>query len=296
MKPYLRKGAHPIKGFGRSKREASTMPTTVGQSKGIGVRLLPILVAFALILGGLMALPLAPRGQAWAAPAEAHLAINCAQNPPSPRAMTQKATTRKAACSFVDTAQIGNHGSPIVGSGLPAQGGWSLLSLILSVIAVIISLLLAIGAFIRKRDEEERQDELVFEDADGVQTIYVANRTVIRYEADGEQVELLIEEQRDENERRCRLMWRVLAITVGILTSAAWLFLDDLTQPMVFVNRWTIIVALIFLVHVILCIIHRIRRNRREDKDEDELEVQLERMETLERSANRLAFRQMSKG
>ena len=107
-----------------------------------------------------------------------------------------------------------------------------------------------------------------------MQTIYVANRTVIRYEADGEQVELLIEEQRDENERRCRLMWRVLAITVGILTSAAWLF----------------------LVHVILCIIHRIRKNRREDKDEDELEVQLERMETLERSANRLAFRQMSKG
>ncbi|MDR3037669.1 MAG: hypothetical protein LBU31_04595 [Coriobacteriales bacterium] len=272
------------------------MPATVKQSKGFGARLLPLLVALALIFGGLVALPLTPRSQAWAAPTEAHLATNYAQNPPSLRAMAQKVMSHKEARSFVGTAQIGNHGSPIISSALLGTGDWSLLSLMLSVIAIILSLFLAIGAFIRRCEEEERQDGLVFEGADGVQTVYVANRTVIRYEADGKQVELLIEEQRDEDERRRRLMWRVLAIMAGILTPVVWLFLDDLTKPMVFVNRYTAAVTFIFLVHVALCVIHYIRKNCHKDKDESELEVQLEQVEILERSANGFAFRQISKG
>jgi uncharacterized repeat protein (TIGR02543 family) len=86
-------------------------------------------------------------------------------------------------------------------------GAWSLLSLILS-IAAVISVLLAVVTALRRRENKNG-------------------------------------------------ILQIIAIAVGILTPIVWLLLDNLSQPMVFINKWTILVAIIFAVHLILTIAYK---------------------------------------
>ncbi|MDR1068258.1 MAG: InlB B-repeat-containing protein [Clostridiales Family XIII bacterium] len=118
---------------------------------------------------------------------------------------------------------------------------WSLLSLLMSLIAVIITLLLLIFMIVRRRrDNDDDDDEN-------------------RYDDD------------DERRRRQRMtIFTILAAIFGILTPIVWLLLDNLDLPMDWINRYTLYVAIIFVIHLIFCIIHKMRRGRNEDDNEEQ--------------------------
>ncbi|MDR1778518.1 MAG: InlB B-repeat-containing protein, partial [Clostridiales Family XIII bacterium] len=100
---------------------------------------------------------------------------------------------------------------------------WSLLSLILSIIAVLISLLLFIGYFYGKR-----------------------------YHGGS--------------------LLKLLSIVVGIATLLAWIILDDTSLPVAWVNRWTPVIGILFLVHLALLLIYKLQKQHAEKK-EDEVAV-----------------------
>ncbi|GHU65118.1 hypothetical protein AGMMS49983_12280 [Clostridia bacterium] len=123
-------------------------------------------------------------------------------------------------------AQTGNIFSDIARGNVPlggfaANGAWSVLSLILSIIATLSVLILFLQkAFTRRQNGDDRQ-----------------RRSIIA---------------------------TVFTILVGIATPIVWFILDDLSQPMVWINQWTIIVGLFFIAHIALRIVFGLKRDRSE--------------------------------
>jgi uncharacterized repeat protein (TIGR02543 family) len=137
-------------------------------------------------------------------------------------------------------AQTGNLFTDLADGNIPygdfkGKGAWSVLSLILSLLALIISVLLAIGAFFRRRQRDEDDHT---------------------------------EQDNDKQRKRGKIL-KVLTIVVGILTPIVWLILDNLNQPMVWINKWTLIVAIFFIVHIALLLVYKIRSGRKNQGEED---------------------------
>ncbi|MDR1068174.1 MAG: hypothetical protein LBL36_02880 [Clostridiales Family XIII bacterium] len=124
-------------------------------------------------------------------------------------------------------SQNGISGSDIDrGLGRTAAGNWSLLSLIMSAAAIFGSILLLIGAYLRRRARKNEE----------------------RFAKDSE----------DETRRRsARGMLKILAVIAGITTPVVWLLLDDLSQSMVVVNTNTMYVGMAFALHLALMIAPR---------------------------------------
>ncbi|MDR1953524.1 MAG: prealbumin-like fold domain-containing protein [Clostridiales Family XIII bacterium] len=112
---------------------------------------------------------------------------------------------------------------------------WSLLSLLLSLIALLITLTLLITAFIRRRMDEDEG----------------------KYE-------------RDERDERMRKGWllRIFTAVTGLLVGIVFLIVDDLSLPMDWINRWTIYVGIVFIVHILLLAIYLYRHRAEEDEEE----------------------------
>ncbi|MDR3305677.1 MAG: InlB B-repeat-containing protein [Clostridiales Family XIII bacterium] len=135
-------------------------------------------------------------------------------------------------------AQTGNPLTDLLGGNVPLGNGKSaavrsLLSLILSIIAVVITVLLAVGALLRGRNKDEESEARA-----------------------GERGE------KEKGRRRGRLL-KLLAGIVGILTLIVWLILDDTSLPMAWINRYTLIVAVFFLVHLVLFAAYKVRGGRK---------------------------------
>jgi uncharacterized repeat protein (TIGR02543 family) len=119
------------------------------------------------------------------------------------------------------TGQSGNIFSDLLNGNVPLgnaqeKGAWSLLSLLMSFIAVVISVLMLVGS----------------------------------------------------RDRRVNIL-RVLTIIAGGLTPVVWLWLDNLNQSIVWINRWTIFVGIVFAIHVALLVVYKVKKNKDENDDED---------------------------
>jgi uncharacterized repeat protein (TIGR02543 family) len=142
-------------------------------------------------------------------------------------------------------AQTGNPLTDLLGGNVPlgnigAMAVWSLLSLIMSAIAVAIAILLAIGAMLRRREEEE--DERLGD----------------------------CNSEEEEKDRKRQGLLKILACACGALTLIVWLILDDLTLPMAWINKWTIVVGVVFAMHLALFILYKVNSGNRRDENEDE--------------------------
>jgi Ca2+/Na+ antiporter len=76
------------------------------------------------------------------------------------------------------------------------------------------------------------------------------------------------EEDDDEKERNAYIA-RTLTIIFGILTPIVFLILDDMRLPMVWINKWTPYVGLVFLIHIALFLFYKFR-NKEKDPNESE--------------------------
>jgi amino acid transporter len=132
--------------------------------------------------------------------------------------------------------------SEIPGGDTPAVGfdgkaAWSLLSLRMSIFAVLIALTLILARIVRRRDLEEEGEE--------------------------------VEEDSEEKKRRNAFVTRTLTVIFGVLTPIVFLILDDMRLPMTWINRWTLYVGFTFLVHIVLLIVYKFR-NKKGDSYESE--------------------------
>jgi hypothetical protein len=139
-------------------------------------------------------------------------------------------------------AQTGNPFVDILNGNVPlgnlnVTGVWSLVSLLFSLLAVIGAVRMIVKAIRRRRRRE------VDEQAG--------------------------EREYERRKKKGRTL-RTLVIILGVLTPPVWLFFDDLRQPMVWINKWTLYVGLLFLAHLALTIIYESRQKGREDEDEGE--------------------------
>jgi hypothetical protein len=126
--------------------------------------------------------------------------------------------------------------SDVVDTNIPSSESvgreyWSLLSLIMSIVAMLISLAYVGGAYSRHRDikteNEQRRDIGIEEEA-----------------------------------RLSGGMWKVIAVAAGVLTPVVWLLLDDLRDPMTFINSNTKWVAQSFIIHLIFALLYQVRKNK----------------------------------
>jgi hypothetical protein len=130
---------------------------------------------------------------------------------------------------------------------------WSLLSLILSLIAVVISVLMIVGAaFMRGRRESGE---------------YALNEYAA-YQNDDESI---ASEDEDEKERKRGKTARTLTIIFGALTLTVWRILDNLSQPMAWMNQGTRIVIILFAIQIACIVIYQASRagKNREFNDAD---------------------------
>ncbi|GHU65000.1 hypothetical protein AGMMS49983_11960 [Clostridia bacterium] len=146
-------------------------------------------------------------------------------------------------------AQTGNLFRDLANGNVPlgsffGNGAWSLLSLILSLIAVLFALLLLIRIAAKRR---EHKDAVLYE---------------------GE------ETKEKEERRRYTKALQITTIVIGVLTLIVWLILDDLSLPMVWINKWTIFVAVVFLVHIIFLAVYRYNKAKEEKEDEEDGETE----------------------
>jgi amino acid transporter len=164
------------------------------------------------------------------------------EEPAGPEAPTESVTTflgfDPAEVAELE-AQTGNVFRDIANGNVPrgsffAKGAWSLLSLLLSLIAVIIAVLLIAGTTGKRRKDDE----------------------IDAYRDD------------DEDRKKKGRILKVLAVIAGILTPVIWLILDDLSQPIAWINQWTLIVGIVFIVHLVLFFSYK-AGNKDEDREDE---------------------------
>lgn len=134
--------------------------------------------------------------------------------------------------------------------GMNQRGAWSLLSLLLSAVALITAIYLIISGF-KARNKRSTQEEA--------------------------EMEATTQDEDEEEQRKNRYsVLRVLAIIIGILTPVVFLLLDDLTTPMVWINRWTPVVLAVFLIHAVTNVLQYLRNRKADELDEEEAQANVE--------------------
>lgn len=159
----------------------------------------------------------------------------------APRAEAPAAATTQTAAPAADNtiaaAEIADEQTPMAAvpatitdsqSPLAANGSWALLNLIMTIITGIISAVLLVGIFGKKEDENE----------------------------DGEEVEI-------KRHRLARLMSLIPAIGAVII----FIITEDMSNPMALVDGWTILMAVILLIQVVVAMIAKKSKGENEDDE-----------------------------
>jgi uncharacterized membrane protein len=142
--------------------------------------------------------------------------------------------------------QTGNVITDIVNGNVPlgnisVRGAWSFASLLLSIAALVISLLLVIGFAFRRKSTKRDDDDDYYD----------------KFE--------------DERKQKLQnlLVLKIATIVVGVGTFLVWFVHDQLSLPMVWINSWTLIVTSIFIVQLVLLIIYVVLRKKDKQDDDD---------------------------
>ena len=147
------------------------------------------------------------------------------------------ATDNTPAPAADNTVQIEDQETPKANLDLEKDGAWALLNLLLSLLACIMSIALIITYFMKKREDEEEQN------AD--------------YAASG-----------DEEERKLKKkgLWRIISIAWAILMLIVFFLTEDMSLPMIWVDKWTILMVVMTIIQAGIMFMSR---KKYEEEDED---------------------------
>nr|WP_297864740.1 hypothetical protein [uncultured Acetatifactor sp.] len=147
-----------------------------------------------------------------------------------------------------ESSDIGDRNIPLAGreSGSPA---WALLNLILTILTAIISLALLISYFTRegKGDEEKalKNEEKALKNGE---------------EAD-----------EHENDLKRHGLIRILSILPVILAVITFILTENMRNPMIFIDRWTILMLLYMVINITLAVFAVKKREEKEEMQEEKV-------------------------
>jgi fimbrial isopeptide formation D2 family protein/uncharacterized repeat protein (TIGR02543 family) len=179
--------------------------------------------------------------------------------------------------SVAPTVQVPPTTTTITPGGVPLgnatdEGGWSLLSMIMSIIALLGAIALIITAVIRRRkDKKDDNNDKDDDNARSQDWQYNMHAQAGSLEQTGQfdmpsskyGSQYDYDDERIAKRARRSLVFRIAATIMGILVPIIWLILDDLNTPMVWINKWTIVVAIAFIIFLILWIIFMLTRHNK---------------------------------
>ena len=133
---------------------------------------------------------------------------------------------------------IADNATPLAGLG---TGAWALINLILTIVTTLLSILLLIGYIGRKKKALEDEDGNVVLDENGKEVM--------------------------EYEKNKKGLWRLISIIPALIAIIVFIFTEDMTLPMIFVDKWTILHVVIALVQVVVMVLCK---KKKDENDEDE--------------------------
>lgn len=133
---------------------------------------------------------------------------------------------------------IADNATPLAGLG---TGAWALINLILTIVTTLLSILLLIGYIGKKKKALEDEDGNVVLDENGKEVM--------------------------EYEKNKKGLWRLISIIPALIAIIVFIFTEDMTLPMIFVDKWTILHVVIALVQVVVMILCK---KKKDENDEDE--------------------------
>jgi len=147
--------------------------------------------------------------------------------------------------------------------GTPA---WALINLILAVIGIILAIVTVIRALRGNKNEEEDEDEypeLYYRDAHS--NIYPV--ALIKQLAKSEDDE---QDEEDDKVRKTRRIWLIATIALAIIGIVFFFLTEDIRLPMILVDRWTIVNAIILLVEIVAMVLvfKKVDENVEEDEED----------------------------
>lgn len=119
-------------------------------------------------------------------------------------------------------------------------GQWALLNPIIAVLALLMAIVLAVGIFSRRRRQEAEEE------------------TQHSAEEQGEQ----------EDKSRTGLVWRILAILAGMLSPIVFLLTENIRNPLVFMDSWTLLMVILLVVQLVFTLMLRKARQLRDGDEE----------------------------
>ena len=129
---------------------------------------------------------------------------------------------------------IPNDEVPLAAPTLPLH--WALINLLLTILTVIIMLLLVITYFTYKREEKEENKD--------------------------------IEREEGEDKVKRKGFFRLAAVAVAIVSVVVFILTEDMRLPMVLVDRWTLLMAIIALIQVVVALISKKKHGEAEEVEE----------------------------
>ena len=133
---------------------------------------------------------------------------------------------------------IADNATPLAGLG---TGAWALINLILTIVTTLLSILLLIGYIGKKKKALEDEDGNVVLDENGKEVM--------------------------EYEKNKKGLWRLISIIPALIAIIVFIFTEDMTLPMIFVGKWTILHVVIALVQVVVMVLCK---KKKDENDEDE--------------------------
>ena len=133
---------------------------------------------------------------------------------------------------------IADNATPLAGLG---TGAWALINLILTIVTTLLSILLLIGYIGKKKKALEDEDGNVVLDENGKEIM--------------------------EYEKNKKGLWRLISIIPALIAIIVFIFTEDMTLPMIFVDKWTILHVVIALVQVVVMVLCK---KKKDENDEDE--------------------------
>ena len=121
---------------------------------------------------------------------------------------------------------------------MAVQGAWALINLLSAIATTVVGLGMVI-IFFRKKDEDEEEEEEVKRNSEE-------------------------EEEEEENKRKSSKLLGILPAVASIIT---FILTEDMTQRMVLVDKWTLIMVIMLAVNALAAYF---TRNRKEEKEEQE--------------------------
>jgi H+/gluconate symporter-like permease len=116
---------------------------------------------------------------------------------------------------------------------------WALVNLIAAILTVLTSLILLLTWFIGKKKEEDEEDEYA--------------------EA---------EEDEDESKLKRRTLVRLGSLIPAIVSVIAFIVTEDMRNPMIFVDRWTLLMIVILIIELLFVLFSK-KKNVDDDEDDD---------------------------